>query len=652
MFATILHLLAAGQAAATPAPATSLQQLFDRANQSAANGKCEDAIRDYSLIESRPQTRKNALLAGAIDVRKGACLVALARGEEGEAALRRGLPVLTAQGAEFTKDVRDGQLALGGVLMRHFDYTGAAAAHREALERSEGADRIKPLMSLAQILSFDGDGEAVRYASEARSIVFADPNMSKDSKAAVQTIYARTLLNQGQLKEAYTELKQGLKNQGGLTNRVGIEDIVTRSDLAVAAMLNGDKDGAQRYLAYTGAGRMRDTPFGHAASMQPPLCGGTTGLKPEDFAIVEFSLDEQGAVSGVLPIYTTGGREVALAFARAVSEWSWKPEDAKAVPALFRYATRVELRCTRVGERPDLTDPLAERFHAWLAEAGAGSPAWADLPDARAIALIRPAVAEARTSGNRVALVQALSALGGNSAASGQERIDALDEATRTAASAQTPIPARTYLAIQRAYADDEGRKRTRDRFRTLLAEPAVAGDPLSAATLRLLIAVPGYRQSRPADAMALLEAVTQASGLPAQHPLKVNALLQEATILADKGDLTAARAMFDRTGLDEGQCALIGLKPAMRSSGVSRTDYPMEAVRLGFEGWGLTEFDISADGHTIAPRVIAAYPPFIFNEAAAGVFRGARYESSYRPSGGLACSAEQSSVTFRLEGS
>ncbi|MBB3910203.1 energy transducer TonB [Sphingomonas desiccabilis] len=651
MLATILHVLAAGQAAAAPAPATNLQQLFDRANESAANGKCEDAVRDYASIEARPQGRKNALLTGAIDVRKGACLISLGRVEEGEAALRRGLPVLTAQGVEFTKDVRDGQMALGGVLMRRFDYAGAATAYREALQRSQGADRIKPLMQLGQTLSFDGDGAAVRYAAEARSIVFADPTMSKDSKAAVQTIYGRTLLNQGQLKEAYAELKEGLKNQGGLTNRVDISDIVTRSDLAIAAMLNGDKEGARRYLAYTGAGRMRDTPFSRAASMQPPLCGGATGLKPEDFAIVEFSLGEDGAISGVLPIYTTGGRNVAIAFAQAVSEWSWKPEDAKAVPPLFRFATRVELRCTRVGERPDLTAPLAEQFHAWLAGAGKREPAWSGMPDAAAIALIRPAVEQARASGDRLALIQALAALGDNRAAADKERTDALDEAMRSAAAAQAPVAASTYLTVKRTYADRDWGKRDRTGLRTLLSVPAVASDPLSAATLRLLVAVPGYRQSRPADAMALLESVTEASSLPAQHPLKVNALLQQATILADKGDLVAARARFDRTGLDEGQCALIGLKPAMRRSGVSSSDYPMEAQRMGFEGWGMTEFDIAADGRTIAPRVIAAYPPFVFNEAAAGVFRGARYESSYRPSGGLACTAEQASITFQLSG-
>jgi tetratricopeptide (TPR) repeat protein len=650
MFANILHLLLAGQAAATPAPKLGLQQLFDRGSQLASEGKCAEALQDFAAVENRTRSKPNRLLTAALDVRKGGCLVTLGREEEGETALRRGLPVLAEQAAEFARDLRDGHLLLGGVRLRRFDYAGAAQEYRQALDRSTASDRLRPLVALANVLAFDHDGEALRYGGEARTIALADANLPKDAKAAVQTMYARVLLNQGQLKEAYSELKDVLRRQGGLTSRVGIDDIVTRSDLAIAAMLNRDQAGAREYLAYTGAGRMPETPFTTAASLQPPLCGATTGLKPEDFAIVEFSVGDDGSVAGVLPIYTTGNREVALAFARAVSEWSWKPEVVKSIPPLFRYTTRVELRCTRVGERPDLTDPLAERFRAWLSEAGQSDAAWSELPDARAAGLIRPAVEGARSAGNRPALVQALAALGTNRAIPDGERLAALDEAIRAAAEAKAPVAVHSYLVIERAFVDGANDRQDRAVFRSLLAEPAIAADPLTAATLRLLIAVPGYRQSRPDDAMPLLEGVVQTAGLPPQHPLKVNALLQQATVLADKGDLAGARQLFDRTGLDEGQCALIGLEPVMRRTSTSSRDYPMEAVRMGFEGWARMEFDIAADGRTIAPRVIAAYPPFVFNEAAAGFFRDARYQSSYRPSGGLACAAEQSSISFKLQ--
>lgn len=78
-------------------------------------------------------------------------------------------------------------------------------------------------------------------------------------------------------------------------------------------------------------------------------------------------------------------------------------------------------------------------------------------------------------------------------------------------------------------------------------------------------------------------------------------------------------------------------------------SDFPQEAQRLGFEGWVRTSFDITPDGRTIAPRAVVAYPPFIFDDAANGIIRGARFSSTFRPDGALACSGQQQSVLFLL---
>ena len=213
----------------------------------------------------------------------------------------------------------------------------------------------------------------------------------------------------------------------------------------------------------------------------------------------------------------------------------------------------------------------------------------------------------------------------------------------------KAPVSVRTYLAMTRARIDADRAKRMRAGMRALLAQPDTAADPLSAGTLRLLIARPEYREAPPADAQTLLDAVIDSPGLPQRHPLKVNAMLQEANLLAAKGDLSGARAVFDRTGLNAEQCAMIGLTPAMRRSGASSSDYPTEAVRMGFEGWVKTEFDVAADGSTIAPRAIVAYPPFVFDEAATGIIRDARFTSSFRPTGSVACAGSRQAVVFRL---
>jgi outer membrane biosynthesis protein TonB len=72
-----------------------------------------------------------------------------------------------------------------------------------------------------------------------------------------------------------------------------------------------------------------------------------------------------------------------------------------------------------------------------------------------------------------------------------------------------------------------------------------------------------------------------------------------------------------------------------------------MEAFRMGFEGWVHLEFDINADGKTANARPIASYPPLIFTDAAQGMVRDIRYDTSYRPDNGVACSANRETIRF-----
>ncbi|RSV45562.1 hypothetical protein CA233_14325 [Sphingomonas sp. ABOLD] len=643
-------LLAGGQQAASPpsSAAPTLQQLFDQATKAGAEGQCADAVKTFEAIEKNAKAMANPTVRAAVDVRKGYCLAQLERAEEGEAAIRRGLPILATKGAGFAEEVRQAHLALGQVAMLRFDYGGAAAEYRLALDSSAGADRIKPLMALSQVTMFDQDGEALRYASEARSIALADASFDKKARAAVQTQYARALLNAGRAPEAYAELKDSLRKQGGLTMKVGVSDLATRSDLAIAAWLNHDADSARNYLAYTGAGRFEKSPFERARDMTLPACGAETGLKPDDMAIIQFSLAEDGHVAGVLPIYAPAGRTAAIAFAREVSGWSWAPEEARAIPLLFRLTTRIEMRCTNAGERPDLSQPLAAAAEAWLESKGVADAGWKALPDAKAAPLERAALAAARSKDDRPGMTAAALALVENSVVPEAERKTLAVEAAAWGEALGAPPAARAYLELQKSDLAAGHRGRTAGR-RALLARPEFQNDPLAAATLRLLISMPGFRTSAPSDADSLLAAVVATPGLPERHPLKVAAQLQRANLAAKNGDLAAAQRAFEQTGLTSRQCALLGLKPAVRSTGDLSNAFPDTAQRLGFEGWVRTEFDVATDGKTIAPRVVSSYPAFVFDAAATNMAKGLRYTSSYRPEDGVACSAQDAPISFRL---
>lgn len=650
MLSAIAWVLAAFvQAAAPPPPqaAGGRQAIFNRATAAMDAGKCEDAVRDFAALEADTSRKMGPSVAGTIAIRKGVCLNRLGRAEEGEAALRKGIVALTPLGTPHASDVRLAHVMLGRQAYARYDYSMSEQELSAALALSSGPDRVEPLLLLARTKLFDKDGKALVYADEALTLISA-ASTTKDAQAAVRTMRARALLNQGNYQAGYDELKAALKLQGGLTSKVDLADVATRGDLALAALLNKDRDDARRYLAYTGAGRMKDAPFASARSTEIPTCGEAAGLRPEDSTVIEFSLSEDGSVSSAAPIWSSGDREVALEFARAVRNWSWTPEAAKAVPLFYRAATRVQLRCSTVGERPAIPNGMKDRFDAWVA---AQSGARFDEPDgdARAVIAAREALAGTPTGIARIAPLETLAT---SPVVPEDERRSHAEEALRIAKAAGAPIAVRTWLGMAKVAATPEAYRnpeRVRTGMRQILADPEVAADAALANALRLSIATTGERKKANKDTDQLLAAIVADDRLAKDDPVKVAALLEQSARAAASGQIDQARVAFERTGLDEAQCALIGPRPALSRSGASSSDYPMEAYRMGFEGWVRMEFDIQADGRTVGQRPIISYPPFVFEDAATGIAKQARYEATYRPSGGAACSGQQQSIVFQL---
>lgn len=130
-----------------------------------------------------------------------------------------------------------------------------------------------------------------------------------------------------------------------------------------------------------------------------------------------------------------------------------------------------------------------------------------------------------------------------------------------------------------------------------------------------------------------------------------MGALIRLASLEHADGRGDAARAAFARSGLAADQCALVDKSPKMLNSGASSSDFPMEAIRWGFEGWVSTEYDIGADGRTQGVRAVLSYPPFVFSPAGEGIIRSARFEKTFRPDGGLGCGAQGSQVRFQIPG-
>ncbi|UUL83879.1 energy transducer TonB [Sphingomonas qomolangmaensis] len=650
MAIAIASVMAGGAAAqeAAPKPMTA-QARFDAATAASEAGKCAEAVAQFESIEQLPVARREGFLKSAIAVRKGRCLARLGRGDEAEGLIRQGLPAMAAAGGSFDAERQQAHLTLAGLARARLDYDAAILDAEAALARSQGVGRLSPLLMLTTLTRFDGGGAAIGYAKEALALAQTG-NADKKVLAQIQTQQARAMLNQGQAAAAYPLLKEALANQGGLTMQVGLAEVATRADLAVAASLLGKKEEAGKYLAYTGAGRIADAPFRSAASMDAPFCGETTGLKPEDVGVVEFAIGEDGSVLGVEPIYATGGRAGALAFAEAVTQWSWAPEQIKEVPLFYRAATRIEMRCTTgADDGGSVMEPLDDAVAAWLdGKVAAGVDP--QVAAARQLPLWRAALANARAAGDQAGEFGASWWLATSQLVEEKERQAHLARAAALAAAMQAPASVRGRLALEAPEGAAKGPGSWRRQRRALLAEPRLAADPLTAATLRLQIAAPGYGSREPEDAEALLDAVIEEPALPAQHPLKIAALLRRANLSAKAGDLVTAQAQFQQTGLTEQQCALIGVKPALRDSGMSPSDYPVLARKMGFEGWVSLEFDVAADGSTVRPRALFAYPPFTFGDTAVAGAKDFKFETSYRPSGGTACAANRQGIAFALQ--
>lgn len=628
----------------------TLQQDFDDASADSSTGKCQSALPKFEALEHGGRVRPGSLPAAAIAVRKGICAIKLRREDANEAAIETGLATLDKAGGNFAIDVAEGWTALGDAAFRRYDYAGATRNYKNALARLKGEYRLNVLANIAKATTFDGNAEALSYADEGLKIIAAMPKPNKESLATFHTLHARTLLNQGNAQSAYKELLTAHYLSGGLTERTTLSEASLRSDLAMAAMLVGKKNNARLYLAYTGAGRIEKSSFKWAASMKPPLCGEETGLRPEDVAVVEFSLNDDGTVSSAQTVYSRGGPAVAAAFGKAVSEWHWKPEDIAAIPLFHRLQTRIELRCSDAPHSDSgVMKPLRERYRNW-AVTRLPLTATTDPGAAKLREILHQYADDSAKRQDDTTRIAALGWLAYVEPASEQKRAAMADEALSLSSKTSVPIEVLNWLRIiklEASWADKQ--RRSTDWLNALLDladDPDVAKDALAANTLRLT-AARGWTSTKLKNAPALIEKVARDDRLPLRHPLRQIALLDLAGKAAEDGNRAAAQSYFDQTGLTDEQCSLLGEAPTLKRTNVSGSDYPMEALIMGFEGWVQMELDIMTDGKTTNIRPIIAYPPLIFVDAATRMTKDLQYDVSFRPGSSLVCSAHRETFNF-----
>ncbi len=623
----------------TPARPSPIQQAFDAAIALEANGTpVARAAAWHALADQAHGNRRTVAIA---HLREGVALRAAGRDAEGETLVSAAMPDLAAADPSLREYRFDGYHLLGQIAEHDLDYATAVALYHEAEAIADTpADRYIALLGLIRTATYTDPAAAAAAIGRAEAVlrsVKAEPAVEGE----LRRWEAELAMNRGDFAGAKRTAARAVQLMGGLTSRTDSNDVSVRSDYAIAALMTGNADSAREYLAMTGAGRLPNGVFGRGVVTEVPDCGGEAGLKPEDMGIVEFTVAEDGHTVDVHPVYAAGGGAVALKFARAVARWSWTPEQLKSVPPFFRNRVRLELRCSTSFERPSVARYLDDQLVRWLGQKDLEVPAIPAASDAAALPLERTALAaaEQRHGKDALAIVPLLWRVANNKVAPRDEAAAAAARALLIARREGAPPSVRLALDL---LARRDSDRHARDPA-TVLTD-RYDGDAEAHGAIAL-IAAEGGRQDI-GRIRALLEPVARDPRLDPDNPVRSAALIRLASLEERDSRPDAARAIYAQAHVAPESCSLIDSPPRLLHAGGT---FPAEAMRRGFEGWALLQYDISAAGKVSNERAIIAYPPFVFTKAAIATMAGAQYAKTFRPDGQLGCGGNTGGVRFQL---
>jgi predicted negative regulator of RcsB-dependent stress response len=662
--AVSLFALSAPVLAQTPAPTppkkSTIQQQFDDGTAAIAAGEWQRAYDIYTKLETALADR--ASLSKSLNIvrlRKGQMLYRIGNKDEGETAILAALAKIDDKDVNLFSDRIDAYLTLAEADERRFDYVAAISKLQSALAiNSDDASKISIYTQLIPIRIFVNADMALADADAALAILARTSKVNKEWLGIIRGLRGRTLTNLGRLKEARADLKIAVSQLGGLgASKINLFDAAARSDASIAAMRDNDPEQGRLLLAYTGSSQAADQGFRIGVGMEPPACGGVNGPKPEDVAIIEFSIREDGQVGHARPVFYSGDRAIALQFAKAVSDWFWDAETLKEVQPFFRLLTRLELRCTTTFQKSDAISLLQPAVESWLAGVAPGSLNLVDgANNQQGLDTLNAAMLNLaqKDGADTVAMIVPLVRLSRNRLIPLKLAKNYAERAYAIAKKAGAPAPVLAFFASNAASYLNNGYLGSRNAayftaLNVALSDPAIATDSNASAALRLSLFDALDANARTTKGKDILRPVAEDKRLQDNDPYKVGALTRLASVEVNIGNVDEARTLFAKTGLSAQQCALVDAKPVQTGGTITNNDYPTEAIRLGLGGWTVVEFDIDASGRTVGQRPLIAWPAFIFGEPATKGVAKFRYQQTYRPDGSLGCGGQRQRIAYFL---
>lgn len=623
------------------APPGSAQATYDAAQAALDKEDWSAAAKGFgSLIPPNP----GAVLShsrAVIAARFAKALVKLGRFDEARVMGERAVASLPPDDAELPEVL----LITAMAAQAGYDYPAAAQLYQRAIATADKANMLD-----LSILAREGFGlsqatfdpfEAARVLDTALSDKEITSPPNNIHVAYLEDLRARAAMNAHDLETAANWVGRALEDSGGLTTTdVTLTQIAIRTDAAIIYSLRGDTERTRKYLAYTGAGHLEKIDWIADVRGELPVCGAA--VRPEDTAVVQFSIASDGHVTVATPIYASRPGLMGATFAQAVSQWQWDPSALAGVDPFWLNSLVLQLGCQSRPSPDSLATPIGKTVSAWLRSKGvdtSGHPDSFVAADDPRLTMSSPAAIPALLG--RMAAVKDVSEL--------SQRLRAILDSNGA------PPAAYALLIVSQANARAFGHSlRSKGSARADFYEDAVPGFqtryPDDAATALLLLnwALALEDSGDFKKAYPLLKSVMAmpVASLPADAPIRQVALLHSALAGEKIGDPEAARALA-ASGLSADQCSLFDTHPILTS--IKTPQFPQEAERWQFEGYAAESFDLDADGHPAGVHTIIAYPPFIFSASAENGVRRFRYDPPKIGDKPAGCTGESLGLNYRL---
>lgn len=544
---------------------------------------------------------------------------------------------------------------IGDIARFDLNYAAAAEAYQHAVQAADrsgdDAARIAAVSGLALTLTTISPERAEAALNSLLNDAKLVAGLSKPALATIEGLRARAAINSGDKVTARAWIDLAIPHSGGLYgDKLSIGQSEIRGDAAIIAQLRGDDDGVRKYLTRTGAGHLKSMDWIGSHSGDLPVCDADGGIRPDDSAVVEFSLSEDGRVIGAMPVYASRPGAIGLAFARAISDWRWNPDQVRTVDAFWRDTVRFELRCVTRPEPVALSRPFTRAMLTWLKSLGAFDGAdESDLPDY--VAAGDPRLDQAGAAAIPALMIRLRSSDRDTDVVG--TRLDQAVEAAQAPAEVRALVVKAHADALARHVGSYRSAGREQATVMSLLVPAFEARYPASApaAWLELEWAVAlersgDFAAARPHLAQAI---ATPQAALPSDDPIRHVALLHMAMVKARAGEDTSAHADLAASRLTAEQCTLVDTKPVPTNMSIASSQFPQAALFWHFEGYAEEAFDITADGHVSNARTVIAYPPYVFGPATERVVSGFRYVPPTIQGQAVGCTGQIERVNYRI---